>query len=268
MKISYLVILAAFAAITGCGQSAQESAPAAEPAAAPAASEPAPAEMDLAAMLASDARTDADRARDASRKPVAVLDYLGVGPGDKVVDVIAASGWYTEVLSMAVGPDGSVVAQNPAFVLEFRDGANDKALNERLAGNRLPNVTRMNKEFADITAADGPFDVALTALNFHDIYNNRGIESATDLMRVVSTLLKPGGVFGVIDHVGDADVDNEPLHRVDVAKVIESAEAAGFVVEGQSDLLANPGDDHTQAVFAEEVRGKTDRFIVKLRKPE
>jgi predicted methyltransferase len=167
-----------------------------------------------------------------------------------------------------VGPDGSAVAQNPGFVLQFRDGANEKALAERLADNRLPNVTRMNKEFADISAADGQFDAALTGLNFHDIYNGQGPEAAVGFLKVVGSLLIPGGVFGVIDHTGVADADNESLHRVEVAKVIESAEAAGFIVEGQSSLLANPADDHTQGVFAEGLRGQTDRFIVKLRKPD
>jgi predicted methyltransferase len=270
MKIKYLLAATVFGTVilSGCGQSAQESAPAEPAAAEPAAAEPAAAEMDLAAMLASDARSEADQARDAGRNPVEVLDYLGVEPGMDVIDVIAAGGWYTEVLSLAVGPEGSVVAQNPAFVLEFRDGANDKALNERLAGDRLPNVTRLNKEFADMSGADGQFDVALTALNFHDMYNGQGPEAAVEFLRVVGTLLKPGGVFGVVDHTGIADADNASLHRVEVAQVIASAEAAGLIVDGQSDVLANSGDDHTQPVFAEGVRGQTDRFVIKLRKPE
>lgn len=269
MKINRLFVTAAFvmAAASGCGQSAEESAPA--PAAEqPAVAAPAPAPASLADSLANSSRSAADRERDASRKPAEVLEFLGVEPGMDVVDIIAASGWYTEVLSVAVGADGSVVAQNPEFVLAFRERANDKALNERLVNDRLSNVTRMDKEFADISSADGQFDVALTALNFHDVYNGQGPDAAVGFMRVVGSLLKPGGVFGVIDHTGDAGADNAALHRVEIANVIASAEAAGFIVDGQSDLLASSVDDHTQGVFAEGLRGQTDRFVVKLRKPE
>jgi predicted methyltransferase len=126
----------------------------------------------------------------------------------------------------------------------------------------------MDKEFADLSSADGQFDVALTALNFHDVYNGQGPDAAVGFMRVVGSLLKPGGVFGIIDHTGVAGADNTAMHRVEVANVIASAEAAGFVVDGQSDLLSSPADDHTQGVFADGLRGQTDRFIVKLRKPE
>jgi predicted methyltransferase len=87
------------------------------------------------------------------------------------------------------------------------------------------------------------------------------------VLRTIYGILKPGGVFGIVDHVGIADGDNNALHRVEKSKAIETAQAAGFVVEGDSDLLANPQDDHTQGVFSEELRGNTDRFLLKLRKP-
>lgn len=268
MRYIYLApLLAIIGCVIGaCSQSEQSNMPAADSAAPPAARMAPPS--DLAAMLASGSRSEEDRARDAGRKPAAVLEFLGIGPGMNVMDAIAAGGWYTEVLSVAVGPAGHVVAQNPGFVLQYRDGANEKALSARLAGNRLPNVSRMNKEFADMSAADGPFDAALTALNFHDIYNGRGPQAAVGFLRSIAAVLKPGGVLGIIDHVGVADADNASLHRVEVAKVLDSAREAGLIVEGQSNLLANPDDDHTQAVFAEGLRGHTDRFILKLRKPE
>jgi predicted methyltransferase len=249
-------------ALGACSQSGDSGSPASTPA-----SQSAPAH-DLGAMLAGASRSDGDRARDAGRKPAEVLEFLGIEPGMRVIDVIAASGWYTEVLSIAVGPDGEVVAQNPSFVLEFRDGANEKALSGRLADNRLPNVSRLNKEFEEMSAADGPFDAALTALNFHDIYNGRGPEAAVEFLRTIYSVLEPGGVFGVIDHAGAAGADNSSLHRIEASKVIETATAAGFIIDGQSDVLANPDDDHTQGVFAEGLRGKTDRFVIKLRRPE
>jgi len=257
------VILVACLGITACGPSQPDSA--AEPAAPAAAAVTESA--DLAALLASDNRAAADRARDAGRKPAAVIEYLGIEQGMSVLDVIAAGGYYTEVLSLAVGAGGQVVAQNPEVILQMREGANEKALSARLADDRLPNVSRLNKDFADISAADGQFDAAITALNFHDIYNNRGAEGTVAFLKTVDALLKPGGVFGIIDHVGIAGADNAALHRVELAAVIETAEAAGFIIEGQSNLLGNDSDDHSQRVFADGVRGQTDRFLVKLRKP-
>lgn len=221
----------------------------------------------LAERIDSGARSEEDRARDAGRKPAEVLDYLGVEAGMSVIDIMAAGGWYTEVLSHAVGDDGRVAAQNPDFILRFRDGANDKALNARLEGDRLPNVARLDKNFTDLSADDGQFDVAVSALNFHDIYNRDGADAAVDMLRSIKAVLKPGGVFGVVDHAGIASADNAALHRIEKSKVLESARAAGFEIAGESDLLHVASDDHSQMVFAEGVRGKTDRFVVKLRKP-
>lgn len=101
---------------------------------------------DLAAALASEDRAAADRARDAGRKPAEVVAFLGIGSGMTVMDLIAAGGYYTEVLSLAVGPTGKVYSQNPPRVLQFRDGANEKALSARLADGRLPNVERVNEQ--------------------------------------------------------------------------------------------------------------------------
>ena len=221
----------------------------------------------LAERIASDTRSEEDRARDAGRKPAEVLEYLGVEAGMSVIDIMAAGGWYTEVLSHAVGDDGRVAAQNPDFILQFRDGANDKALNARLDGNRLPNVVRLDKNFSAMSADDGQFDVAISALNFHDIYNRDGADAAVAMMRSIKAVLKPGGVFGVVDHAGVAGADNAALHRIEQSKVVESARAAGLEIAGESDVLAVSSDDHSQMVFAEGVRGRTDRFVVKLRKP-
>jgi predicted methyltransferase len=221
----------------------------------------------LAERIASDSRSGEDRARDAGRRPAEVLEFLGVDAGMSVIDIMAAGGWYTEVLAHAVGEDGRVAAQNPDFILQFRDGANDKALNARLAGGRLPNVSRLDKNFSDLGANDGQFDVAISALNFHDIYNRDGADAAVGMLRSIMSVLKPGGVFGVIDHAGASDADNAALHRIEKTRVIESAKAAGFEIAGESDVLHMASDDHSQMVFAEGVRGKTDRFVVKLRKP-
>lgn len=252
--------------LIACGGPQQE--PAEEAAPASGETEQQVSASELRTRLADPARPAEDRARDVGRRPADVLAFLGIENGMTVIDVIAAGGYYTEVLARAVGPDGRVVAQNPPRVLQFRDGANEKALSARLADNRLPNVTRLDKDLADLGPQDGSFDAALTALNFHDIYNNAGPEGAVSALRAVGALLKPGGVFGVIDHIGVADADNAALHRIEKSKAIEAASQAGFIVEDESDLLRNDTDDHSQMVFAEGVRGQTDRFLLKLRKPE
>ena len=222
---------------------------------------------DLRLLLTSDTRYAGDSDRDAGRKPVEVLEFLGIGSGDSVIDLMAASGWYTEVLSFAVGAEGSVVAQNPEWILAFRERANDNALNVRLADNRLSNVSRLDAEYADMGPDTGQFDAAISALNFHDAYYLGSPEAAEEFLAVVYSVLKPGGVLGIIDHNGNPDGDNSSLHRIDKAIAVEMATAAGFVVEGDSDILANPADDHTQGVFSEGLRGHTDRFLLKLRKP-
>jgi len=225
------------------------------------------ARADLAGELARESRSAEDRARDAGRKPAEVIAFLGIQPGDTVVDLIAAGGWYTEVLAIAVGPKGKVYAQNPDVVLKLREGANDAAMTARLADGRLPNVVRLDREVADLDFGAEEIDAAITALNFHDIYNrDGGPEAAASFLAKVRSFLKPGGVLGLIDHAGDAGADNAALHRIDEALVRDAAVAAGFTVE-ESLLLRNPADDHTTQVFAPEIRGKTDRFLMKLTRP-
>jgi len=229
---------------------------------------PEPTTADLSTLLASETRSASDRARDAGRHPVEVMDFLGIEPGMNVIDVIAASGYYTEVLSYAVGPDGHVSAHNPAIVLQMRDGANEVALSERLSDNRLANVSRLDREIGELSATDGPFDAALTALNLHDIYNNYGEQAAVGALQAISAILKPGAVFGIIDHHGAVGNDNNALHRMPVDDAIRVAEAAGFTVEAKSGLLHVHSDDLTETVFADGRRGNTHRFLLRLRKPE
>jgi len=183
------------------------------------------------------------------------------------IDLIAAGGYYTEVLSAAVGPEGRVFAQNGEYVLKIRDGVNDKAMTARLAGNRLANVSRLDKEIAELGLPASSVDVALTALNFHDIYNSRGPDAAAGFLAAVYRILKPGGVLGIIDHSGNPGQDNEKLHRIEEGKVREAALKAGFQVDGSSTVLRHLEDDRRAGVFAPGLRGKTDRFVLRLKKP-
>lgn len=225
-----------------------------------------PAAADLAEDLAAPSRSEEDRGRDAARKPAEVMAFLGIEPGMTVMDLVASGGWYTEVLSIAVGDGGTVYAQNPPMMLAFRDGYYDKAITARLEGDRLPNVVRLDRDLVDTGLAPGTLDAAITALNFHDVHNGMGAEAATGFLVSVKALLKPGGVLGLIDHYGESGNDNNALHRLDVATALPLIIDAGFEVTA-SDILRNTGDDYTKMVFDEAVRGKTDRLLFRLVKP-
>jgi len=219
------------------------------------------------ALTTAEKRKAEDKARDIGRKPAEVLHYLGLEQGDTVLDLVASGGWYSEVLAIATGPEGKVYAQNPAAALALFDGAYEKAINARLAANPMPQLVRLNTELTDLGVPDNSVDLALTALNFHDVYNSFGADAAIGMMRAVKAKLKPGGVLGVIDHVGAADADNTPIHRIDPALVEAAAKTAGFQVE-RNDAILDGYDDLSKNVFDPAVKGKTDRFILKLTKPK
>lgn len=221
----------------------------------------------LTQALANPSRPQADRDRDADRKPAQLMTFLGVEPGMTALDVIAAGGYMTEVLSAAVGPKGKVYSQNPPAIFQLRDGFYAKAIDERHANNRLPNVVRVDADLPASSAIPaGSVDVAITALNFHDVYN-MDPALAQNFVKGVYATLKPGGVFGLIDHVGVEGANNAQLHRVPKQAAVDAAKAAGFIVEAESDMLAHPEDDHTRGVFDAGLRGKTDQFVLRLRKP-
>ncbi|HYM34130.1 MAG TPA: hypothetical protein VET48_01980 [Steroidobacteraceae bacterium] len=223
---------------------------------------------DLRAALSVQSRPQADRDRDADRKPADLMMVLGVKPGMTAIDLLAAGGYVTEVLSIAVGPTGKVYAQNPAALLKMRDGANDKALSARLANNHLPNVTRVDDNLPQPQVAPGSVDVAITVMNLHDIYNSYGAEAAGGFVKGVYTALKPGGAFCVVDHVGVAGADNAKLHRMQKQQAIDVVTGAGFKLETDSNVLAHSADDHTKGVFDGSLRGKTDQFTLVFRKPK
>ena len=269
MTRTKISILALGLALVACGQtetSPESIEPATPPTAAVAAQTAAPmtASEALAESLA--ARSEADRARDEGRKPVEVVAFLGISSGMTVLDVFAAGGWYTEVLSHAVGPEGTVYAHNTEFLLNARDGVNGKAIAARLADDRLPNVRRLDRELDDLGLQPESVDAAMFALNFHDVYNSAGAEAAAALLQSVYEVLKPGGVFAVIDHDGTADNDNSALHRIEKARVLEVIETSAFTLEAESDVLSNPDDDMSAMVFAAGLRGHTNRFVLRLKK--
>jgi predicted methyltransferase len=211
--------------------------------------------------LTSTARPFEDRERDAARRPIQTVQFVGIETGDTVIDAIAAGGWFTEVLSAAVGPTGKVLAQNPQFFVS-QPGFVER---EKARHDRLGNVQAVHGELASAGIA-GQADAAITALNLHDLYNGQnGETAAVAFAKGIYDALKPGGVFGVIDHVGIAGQNNAQFHRIEIAQARDVLTKAGFRIEAESDILRNPGDDHTKPV--RDMGGRTDQFLIRARKP-
>lgn len=200
-----------------------------------------------------------DRERDAIRKAPEVLEFMGLQQGDTALDVIAMGGWYTEVLSYAVGNNGKVYMQNNPIPVTERS---EDERNERLS--RLPNIENLIGPITDIP--QDSVDFAMTALNFHDVYNRSALDAKTMLTAILG-VLKPGGILAVLDHEGTEGADNPTLHRIAFEDAVKAALEAGFVLVGTSDLLANPQDDHTLGPFDPSLERRTDRFVLKLAKP-
>jgi predicted methyltransferase len=206
------------------------------------------------------ARPQADRDDDAARKPKATIEALGVQEGWTVIDVAAGGGYFTRVLSAAVGPNGKVLSQVGARAAEQNGGQAQKDM-----AAELGNVEIVFDTMASIPA--GTADAAITAQNYHDAYNFRGEEGSQAFLKEIFDALKPGGVAVIIDHDGNAGANNSDLHRVPAATAREQIIKAGFEVVSESDVLDNPADDHTLGVRDESVRGKTDQFLFVVRKP-
>ena len=229
------------------------------------------ANLYAAAVAAPDRPAEA-RALDASRKPVEVLQWLGVRRGMDVGDLISGTGYWAEIMAHVVGPEGSVTAYEPN---QFYNDSQGKALWDGIAA-RTPIVTLARYPFEAFAPPPRSLDAALINLSYHDLYwqSEQYKIPRTDpdaWTRALFAAMRPGGVVGVIDHAGNAGTDTrtlvDKLHRIDPAVVRADFERAGFRLAGTSDMLANPADDRTKLVFDPAVRGKTDRFMMKFVKP-
>ena len=208
---------------------------------------------------------------DAGRKPAEVLTFLGLEKGMRVLDLFGANRYWAEIVAPAVGPRGQVVVWEPT---QF---TNDKARDAFATfAKQQPNVSLMSSPMEAPALAPESYDFALLNLDYHDVYweSDKYKIRRMEPDRWVKTLynaMKPGGIVGLIDHRaasgGDTRAVVEKLHRIDPATARADFERAGFIVEATSPLLANPADAHDLNVFDEKIRGKTDRFIFKLRKP-
>lgn len=221
--------------------------------------------------LASPDREVADRIRDGDRKPVEVLQFLQLEPGMTVLDVYAAGGYFTWILSHAVGDSGVVYAQNSPRALRYGEDRSDitqgDALAQKLENGALDNVRRIDRPVQDTGLPSESVDFVLVSQILHD-YHNRSPARAARLLETLHDLLRPGGILGIIDHSGMEGADNRRLHRMLETDARKAAEAAGFIVEADSDLLAHAGDNPRRSIFDPMLARKTDQFLLRLRKPD
>jgi predicted methyltransferase len=225
----------------------------------------------IAEALANPQRLESDRSRDPLRKPDQVLAFFEIKPGMRVLDLFSGGGYYTEILSRLVGPDGSVVSHNNQAYVDYEKAA----ITTRYADNRLPNVQSLVVEANDLDLAENSFDAVLAILTWHDFYYTEesigwpDIEESL-LVDKLCKAMKPGAVLGIIDHVAAAGVQAETagkeLHRVDPQRIKDDLAGSCFVLEAEAGFLRNPGDQHDKVVMDPAVRGKTDRVVYRYRR--
>ena len=209
-------------------------------------------------------RSEADAARDVTSKPYEVLNFFGVQPGWRVLDVLAGAGYYSEVLSQVVGSEGRVYLHNNGAYIRFSQG-----LDARVADGRLPNVEAIVEEVDAMSIAAGSLDMALLVMTYHDTYyTSQGWTLTADpLFATLRRVLKPGGVLAIVDHHGQPGTgiaQVQQLHRIDAVFAKGDIAERGFKFVGESDFLENPDDDLTKGVFDPAIRRKTSRFVYKF----
>lgn len=219
------------------------------------------------AALADPARPAADRERDAARKPAELLAFAQIAPGEKVGDYVMGGGYVTRLLAAAVGASGKVYAFQPAEFIAFKKQYGD-------------DQAAVDAAYANVDAVGGPFaapvfpeplDTIITVQNFHDLYLKPFPEGTGDkASAALFAALKPGGALVVVDHSaakGSGTTLSDSLHRIDRDAVVATLAKAGFTLEAASDLYQRPDDPRTANVFDAAIRGKTDQFMLRFRKP-
>jgi predicted methyltransferase len=216
-----------------------------------------------AAAIADPQRPAEEVARDALRAPAAMLAFAEVSPGDKIADIRPGAGYFTRLFAPVVGPTGKVYAFVPNRTAERENPRAD------ILVAAYPNVTRVNG-LLDSMSFPEPLDVVFMSQEYHDFHIPAFETDVARMNAAIFAALKPGGYFIVIDHAGRAGTTNTEvlsLHRIEGDFLRREVEAAGFVFDGQSTAVANPADDRTINVFEPAIRGRTDQFVYRFRKP-
>jgi len=222
----------------------------------------------IGAALMDPARPAADMVRDGDRRPGEVLAFAGVRQGAKVADLIPGGGYFTRILAKAVGPRGVVYAYVPDELTKL--AKREPAVSAIARDPAYPNVKVILNTLPSFSAPE-KLDLVFTALNYHDMHDKfMGPADLSVVNRQVFRSLKPGGVYMVVDHSAEPGTGlrhTEDLHRIDAATVRAEVTAAGFIFEGESKVLRRPADDRKTNVYDASIRGKTDQFVYKFRKP-
>nr|MEA2799422.1 hypothetical protein [Phenylobacterium sp.] len=210
----------------------------------------------------------ADAMTDPAMKRAEVLAFIGLKPGDRVADIVA--GRFVRALSVAVGPNGRVYAVEPAEIVKAHPEV-VQIMKGIMAAPEQANV-ELSTPPINAPALPGKLDAVFIRQDYHDLHDKfMGPADVAGFNRAVFAALKPGGVYVVLDHAAAAGTglrDTDTLHRIDPATVKAEVTAAGFKLDGESAVLANPADDHTKFVFDPAVHGKTDQFLLRFRKPK
>ena len=222
-------------------------------------------QTEFEAILADSARPQDHRDRDEGRQPERVLRFFDIDPGDRVADLFAGSGYWTRILVPVVGAEGKVYAGNNPFFAQYFGEQFDSLLDEpAFAG-----VVRVDgRADALPLPADASLDAVLIVLAYHDLWLTD--ENRDAMNRAIFAALKPGGVYGIIDHAAAASAGTsaiESLHRIEKQVVIDEIRRAGFILADEGNFLANAEDDHSGVVFNSPIEGKTDRFVLRFEKP-
>lgn len=215
-------------------------------------------------------RSAGDLQRDALDHPAELLRLTGIRQGMQVADMLAGDGYFSELLSYMVGPNGHVLMINNSSFDKWSDGDRQK----RLADNRLPNVEYRLVDLDHMNLAPASLDAIVLSKVYHDLYwvDDTGIWPKFDTSGVLDQLvaaLKPGGVLLLVDHsakVGHGSADASSLHRIEEAYARQDFGKRGLRVIATSNLLRHPDDPRTQISYKEPMLGKTDRFVLVFRK--
>jgi len=202
-------------------------------------------------------------ARDPLRRPDRILAFAQVAPGQKIADIRPGAGYFTRLFARTVGDTGRVYAFIPN-----RTAAREDPLADSLAA-LYPNVVRINGDL-DTMRFPEPLDTVFMSQEYHDFHIPAFNTDVARMNQAVFAALKPGGTYIVIDHAGRPGTTNTEvlsLHRIEGAFLRREVEAAGFVFDGESTAVANPEDDRTINVFDPAIRGRTDQFVYRFRKP-
>jgi predicted methyltransferase len=215
--------------------------------------------------VAHEGRSSQDRERDAREFPAEVMAFTGLKPGMKVADVFGGGGYYSELISYVVGPQGEVVLVNN---VPYENYARDE-LKARFTGGRLPNVRRSVVETCDLKLGKEAFDAILIVMSYHDLYHADPLGGwpeidAGHFLDQLHAALRPNGVLLIVDHAAKAGTGKsaaQQLHRIEESFARSDITGHGFGFEGSLDRLRNPDDDYSKLIFDPAVRFKTDRFV-------